>query len=118
MEYYKLLEARVLEHRYRYYVLDAPVLLDFEYDFLERTYIAECYKAGQSPVTDTDGIGWSDIQPDYVAAKLRVDNGTDYYSLWLKDMKPVWLRLGLPNHGQVPKHLTISLNHESIKHGL
>lgn len=30
------LEQQVLVHRYRYYVMDDPVISDFEYDQLER----------------------------------------------------------------------------------
>ena len=32
----KQLAAQVLEHRRRYYVLDAPIISDTEYDALER----------------------------------------------------------------------------------
>jgi hypothetical protein len=86
----------MLEHRYRYYMLADPVLTDWEYDVLERRYEAECTKAGVESILIKYGVDFQSDHPNYGLAKWRVDYGQDYHSLWLKEMQPVWDRLGLP----------------------
>ncbi len=94
--YYKKLEKALLEHRYRYYKLDHPVISDFEYDFIERTYEAACREAGVQSILKEYGVDFQDNHPDYQAAKFRVDNNLDRYSLWELMMAKTWERLGRP----------------------
>ena len=47
MSYRELLDE-VLKHRYRYYVLSAPTISDYEYDVLERKLL-KMEEAGQAP---------------------------------------------------------------------
>lgn len=96
--YHKLLEERILEHRYRYYVLDHPVLTDFEYDWFEKFYITECIKVGAENILIHSGVGYSDSHPEYIAAADRVKNNTDYYSLREIEMKHIWDKLGRPKY--------------------
>lgn len=60
------LETQVMAHRYRYYVLAAPVISDFEYDDLERRARAVC--APQSPV---HGVG-SSLASSYTAQQISL----------------------------------------------
>lgn len=93
LDYYNKLTARVLAHRYRYYVLDHPVIADHEYDYLERFYSVFCNENGlENHIKDT--VGWSreHYKAEYVAELVKTD--LDDYSLWLKEMKPVWAKLG------------------------
>lgn len=98
MQYYKLLENRVLEHRYRYYVLDDSVISDFEYDFLEKAYIQACNENGVESILVDSGVGWDASHPEYLAAEQRVLTKQDSYSLWEKEMRDVWNRIGYPKY--------------------
>ncbi len=62
----------LLEHRYRYYVLDAPTISDRQYDLLERDYERLCREAGVPPV-HCDMVGYDYSKPDAqaVADKLN-----------------------------------------------
>lgn len=52
------LELEVLEHRYRYYVLNEPSITDYEYDLLERKALKEAgpdsplHKPGSDKASD------------------------------------------------------------------
>lgn len=85
---------RILEHRYRYYVQNDNVLSDTEYDFLEKYYnqLAPVHGVRLMEMVDFD---FKD--PEAIAAGERVKAGTDHYSIWLKEMAPVWARLGKTN---------------------
>ncbi len=83
--------GRLLEHRYRYYRLDAPVIADFEYDFIEREYNRLAKESGAKLMEMVD---FDLNDPLAIEAGKRVDSGTDFYSLWEKEMKPVWDRIG------------------------
>lgn len=94
--YFKNLGDRILENRYRYYVLDKPVLTDWVYDGLEYWYseLASIIKV-KPKICDMVGFDY-----DFVGAKQaaqRVDDEDDYHSSWLKEMEPVWERLGKPD---------------------
>lgn len=98
IEYVLKIEARLLEHRYRYYVLDHPVLSDFEYDYLERYYLNLCNQFNHSSILDQFGVGWNENLEQAMIAKQRVDSNTDYHSLWEQSMQPVWDKLGRPKY--------------------
>ncbi len=91
LEYLDQFYGRLLEHRYRYYILDHPVLNDFEYDWLEREYNRLASEAGLKLMEMVD---FNSNDPLAIEAKKRVDSGTDYHSLWKKEMAPVWAKLG------------------------
>lgn len=88
---------RLLEHRYRYYILDNPVLNDFEYDWLEREYNKLASQAG---VKLMEMVDFNLNDPLAIEAGNRVEAGTDYHSLWEKEMEPVWTKLGKTNKQQ------------------
>jgi len=90
-EYLTNLYNRLLEHRYRYYILCEPALSDAEYDYLEKFYNDEANKAC---VKQMDMVDFDINDPLAIEAAKRVDSKTDYYSLWLAEMKPVWDKLG------------------------
>jgi hypothetical protein len=81
----------LLEHRYRYYVLAQPVVEDWHYDYLEKEYNRMAEAAG---VKLMEMVDFDPEDPLAIEAKNRVDSKTDYYSLWEKDMIPVWEKLG------------------------
>ena len=91
LEYLDKLYDRLLEHRYRYYILHDPILEDWVYDWMEKYYnrMAEESDAKIMKMVDFDSN-----DPLAIAAKNRVDSETDNYSLWEKEMKPIWDRLG------------------------
>lgn len=93
LQYLEGVYQRLLEHRYRYYVLNDAAISDFEYDWIEKFYNQQAAIAGirQMEMVDFDP---KDIEA--VAAGKRVDAGTDGHSLWLATMFPVWEVLGLP----------------------
>jgi hypothetical protein len=93
-KYVELLEERLLEHRYRYYVLDAPVLADSEYDLIEKIYNTECEKEGHTNIMVEHGVDFDMEAPGHKDAANRVNNNMDFHSSWLAEMKPVWDRLG------------------------
>lgn len=86
---------RILEHRYRYYILNENVISDFEYDYLER-YYKEIASKLNLPDTALDMVGFDITKPGAFEAKQRVDNNQDNYSLWIVSMKPIWERIHLP----------------------
>lgn len=86
---------RLLEHRYRYYVLADPVLGDWLYDWLETHYNALAQQHGAKPM---DMVDFNIDAPGANEAAYRVDNKQDYYSLWETTMLPVWERLGHPRY--------------------
>lgn len=86
---------RILEHRYRYYVQDHPVLDDQEYDWLERYYELMATTLGVHNA-DSDMVGFDAAKPRCCEAAVRVQAGTDYYSLWVTEMQPIWDRCGRP----------------------
>jgi len=90
-EYLERLYGRLLENRYRYYILDAAVLDDWVYDELEKTYNELVAEYGGKPMDMVD----FDLEDELaIAAKNRVDAGEDCHSLWEKEMQPVWDKLG------------------------
>ena len=78
------LEERILEHRYRYYILDAPVIPDTHYDYLERYYVNVCSLLGVEP-TVTNMVDYNHGYPGAKEAAERVLAGLDNYSLNLKE---------------------------------
>lgn len=96
--YYLILQDRILEHRYRYYRLDHPVISDMEYDFLEKLYESECKKANVESILKEHGVDFKDDHPEFIAAKERVETRTDEFSLWELQMKPIWDKIGYPRY--------------------
>lgn len=60
----------LLEHKYRYYQLDAPVIEDQDYDKLEREYVDLCKRAGVAPTAAAVGIDVTRPCVDLVASKV------------------------------------------------
>lgn len=96
LPYWQKLQNVVLEHRYRYYVLDHPIISDMEYDFVEREYEKACAIEGVKSILIDSGVGFDLKNPEYAKAKFRVDSNQDNYSLWEKEMMPIWDKLGRP----------------------
>lgn len=92
--YLEQLYNRLLEHRYRYYVLDHPVIDDHEYDYIERYYN---FLAQEHNVKQMEMVDFNPNDLLAIEAKNRVDSETDFYSIWHKSMVPVWDKLGLPH---------------------
>ena len=84
---------RLLQHRYRYYILDQPVLEDWVYDHLERYYEMIAKDVGIE-ATASNMVDFDLKRQDAQDAKTRVDNDQDYHSKWELEMKPVWEKLG------------------------
>lgn len=102
IEYLEKFYNRLLEHRYRYYILDAPVLEDWIYDYLEKEYNKMASEAGIKLMEMVDFDAKNILA---LEAKDRVDNNMDSHSLWEKEMLPIWEKLGRPkkykeNNGQ------------------
>lgn len=93
IEYCHKLGARVLDHRYRYYILHDAVLSDADYDYLERVYEDICKELGISSVVGVDFNLELEVNKQ---AKFRVDNKLNSYSQWESDMIGVWIKLGQP----------------------
>lgn len=91
IQYLNGLYNRLLEHRYRYYGLDAPVISDHEYDYIEKEYNRMAQEAG---VKIMEMVDFDSNDPLAIEAKKRVDSSTDSYSLWEKSMKSIWDRIG------------------------
>jgi hypothetical protein len=89
--YLDQLYGRLLEHRYRYYVLDAPVLEDWLYDLVEKEYDSIAKGAG---VKLMEMVDFDPSDGLAIEAKTRVDNGTDSYSVWENSMLPIWAKIG------------------------
>ncbi len=73
LEHMKELAARVLEHRRRYYVLDAPIISDSEYDALERELreLEAQYPLLADPGSPTQRVGAAPVD-FFPKAKHRV----------------------------------------------
>lgn len=97
-EYLEALGDRLLSHRYRYYVLDDPELVDYEYDYLETYYEKLCAENGVKSVI-VDMVGYDMNVLKAKEAAKAVEAWQDYYSVWLDGMFPTWRRIGLPEHG-------------------
>lgn len=95
IEYLDRLYDRLLEHRYRYYILSHPVIEDWLYDHVEKYYNE---LAASNNVRQMDMVDFDVKDPRAQAAALRVNSGKDYYSIWEAEMKPVWNKLGLPRY--------------------
>lgn len=52
----------LLEHKYRYYVKDAPIIQDYEYDLLEKEYDTLCDKLNL-PKAVSDMVGFDESRP-------------------------------------------------------
>ncbi len=94
LEYLDKVYNRLLEHRYRYEILHDPILGDSEYDWMEKYYNKMAEEAGAKIMKM---VGYDLKDPLAIAAKERVDSGIDSYSLWEKEMQPVWDRIGKPS---------------------
>lgn len=97
ISYHTTLGERVLDHRYRYYVLDNPVLEDWEYDKLERLYKLVSKTLGL-PDVSADMVGFDLSRKDARAAKSRVDADMDDYSVHQEALHEVWARIGPPKY--------------------
>ena len=53
------LSWQLLEHKCRYYILDNPLIQDYEYDILEKEYDALADKLGQ-PKSVSDMVGFNE----------------------------------------------------------
>jgi hypothetical protein len=95
LTHFQQIGSRLLEHRYRYYVLDEPVVQDSEYDHLERYYKRLATELNL-PDTTADMVDYDLSRLDAQEAKARVDSKTDNHSLWIAAMTPVWDKLGPP----------------------
>lgn len=95
--YYGTLGNRLLDHRYRYYILDAPVLDDWTYDAIERLYKLVAVTL-DLPDTTANMVGFDLKRLDSKEAKARVDTETDDYSLHMAKMHEVWARIGPPRY--------------------
>lgn len=85
LQYFEKLGERLLEHKYRYYVLNSSIISDFEYDYVERVYDDLAKELGLEPVC-ANMVGFNlQAEPARLAAS-RVDSGTDYHSTWLKEI--------------------------------
>lgn len=96
LDYISCLESVILENRYRYYVQDDPVLEDSEYDYLEKTYEYVCQLVGAKSIS-SQFVDWNPKIKGALEAEQRVLNGQDAHSLWIKEMQPVWDRIGKPS---------------------
>lgn len=95
IEYLDKLYNRLLEHRYRYYVLHDPALEDSIYDWMEKYYNK---LAGENGAKIMDMIDFDSNDPLAIAAGERVKNVKDCYGLWECEMKLVWKKLGYPRY--------------------
>jgi hypothetical protein len=91
IEYLNKVYNRLLEHRYHYYVLHDPILEDWLYDWMEKYYNKMAEEVGGKIMKMVD---FDPNDATAILAKERVDSSTDDYSIWEKEMKPVWDRLG------------------------
>lgn len=56
-ERYVFLSWKILEHKARYYMYNAPTITDYEYDMLEKEYDALADELGQ-PKSASDMVGF------------------------------------------------------------
>lgn len=52
----------ILEHKCRYYILDEPVIRDYDYDMLEKEYESLALELGLEP-SATNMVGFDDTRP-------------------------------------------------------
>jgi len=71
LEYHRKVGVRLLAHRYRYYALDAPLLKDHEYDWLEKFY-EEISRQLDVPPRHSEMVGFKEEAPDATEAKELV----------------------------------------------
>lgn len=98
LAYFCRLGERLLDHRYRYYVLDHPMIEDWIYDQTERFYEAVAVDLELAPVTNM--VGFDLNRKECQAAKNRVDLSLDGYSLWYAEVLKVWRLLGPPKYAK------------------
>ena len=58
-EHLDSLTKNILRYRYAYYVLDDPLISDWEYDHLERYYEKLAHELGAVPAA-TNMVGWKE----------------------------------------------------------
>lgn len=52
----------ILEHKCRYYIMDSPIIQDYEYDMIEKEYDALAKELGLEP-TASDMVGFNPDRP-------------------------------------------------------
>ena len=72
-EYLQTLGMRLLCHRYRYYVLDQPIMDDWLYDLIERMYERLCRAQGITSVTE-NLVGFNPDTPEGQQAAILVES--------------------------------------------
>lgn len=72
-DYFHVLGIRLLCHRYRYYVLDSPIVSDNEYDYLERHYEMVAKELNEHPWA-SDMVGYDFTKPHTKEAEEQVLN--------------------------------------------
>lgn len=96
-QYYIDLGNRLLEHRYRYYIQDNPVLEDWIYDFIERMYKAVSSELNLKDIA-IDMVDFDYTKPGAQEAANRVLEGVDHYSVNEERLKGIWKRIGSPRY--------------------
>lgn len=71
---------QLLEHKYRYYVLDQPIIQDHEYDQLEREY-DRLAKLLNLPPTAADTVGFKRHTPVGFLVECKVEQLSDRLGL-------------------------------------
>jgi len=66
----------LLEQRVRYYDMDEPVILDYEYDMLERIYIKQARRLKIKQKL-SKAVGVDMTLPSYIAAREHILLGSD-----------------------------------------
>jgi NAD-dependent DNA ligase len=63
---------QILEHKYRYYILQKPIIQDYDYDLLEKEYDSLADQLDR-PKSATDMVGFNEDRPDCqrVAEKIQ-----------------------------------------------
>jgi len=106
------IERVLYEHKYRYYVLDKPIITDHEYDRIERPYLNRCMRKGVEPFGGHN-VGFSYDHPMAKAIIKKLGgkkkertkdtglkcchcNHTKYSPEPHEVTIPVWYRLGPP----------------------
>lgn len=65
---------KILEAKYRYYVLDKPRLQDFEYDMMEKEYDKLADELGL-PKSASDMIGFDETRPSCIEVIAKIKKG-------------------------------------------
>lgn len=84
--YRKRLEERLLEHRYRYYVLGEAVISDLEYEYIESIHRKISEELGLPSIFE-NMVDFDFKLPPCQDAKERVESQTDGYSMRLREVK-------------------------------